>query len=259
MKLAVCGDSWFSSDVKYPGRSFGELLCAKRQWELISLALGGCSTFAICLQVDQAIEMGADFVVLGTTTPDRIDIPMMDRGIPGPFQRIRDLFNWDNLFMNSPGVFNRYRGLANINYDPEFLSSQHDFLTEPTIYSATMANLLWLRESKKLTPEQAEALKLYVTNLYDVGVKRETDARLINDACHRLERAGIPYLLCIENMDSDRSLFPGIDPDKIMTMDQFQFGILPRSPAMFHYCPDTGGQPFADYIETRINQLMDQQ
>lgn len=256
MKLAICGDSWFSSDTRYPGRSFGELLCAKREWELITLALGGCSTFAICLQVDKAIETRCDFVIVGTTTPDRIDIPMMDRGIPGPFQRIRDLFDWQNYFENSPGVFDRQRGLSNIQYDPEFLSSRHDFLIDPTIYSATMANLLWLRESKKLTAEQAEALKLYMTNLYDHGVKRDTDVRLLNDACHRLERSGTPYLLCIESLDSDRSLFPGIDPDKIMTMDQFQFGALPRSSAMFHYCPELGGQPFADYIETRIDHLM---
>jgi hypothetical protein len=184
---------------------------------------------------------------------------MMDQGIPTPFQRIRDLFNWDNFFQNSPRVFDRHRGLSNIQYDGEFLSSHNDFLTEPTIYSATMANLLWLRESKKLTAEQAEALKLYMLNLYDMGVKRDTDVRLYSDACHRLDRAGIPYLLCIESLDSDRELFPRIDPNNIMTMDQFQFGALPRSSAMFHYCPNEGGQPFADYIETRITQRMDQQ
>jgi hypothetical protein len=259
VKLAICGDSWFSGDVKYPGRSFGELLCGKNQWELISLALGGCSAFAICLQVDKAIELGADFIVIGTTTPDRIDIPIMNHGVPVPFQSVRDFFSWDNYFKHNPSVFDRYRGLSNISYDSDYLSSQNDFLTEPTIYSATMANLLWLRDSKKLTVEQAEALKLYMTNLYDMGVKRETDVRLYSDACHRLDRAGIPYLLCIESLDSDRTQFPLIDSDKIMTMDQFQFGALPRSSAMFHYCTEVGGQPFADYIETRITQLMDQQ
>ena len=260
MNLAICGDSWFSGDLKYPGRSFGEILCNQNDWNLISLALGGCSNFAICLQVDKAIELQADFVVIGTTTPDRLEIPIMNQEIPGPFEVIQHLFTWDNFFQNSPGVFDHNRGLSNIHYDSECLASQHDFLCDPSVYSATMANLIWLKDSKKLTSEQLAALKLYMTNLYDTGIKKSIDVRLINDACHRLQCSGIPYLLCIESFDSDRNLFPLIDAMRIMTMDQFQFGALPRSSnAMFHYCHESGGQIFADYIKTRINQLMDQQ
>ena len=78
MNVAVCGDSWFAADVDEPGNSFGEVMCSRNNWSLRSLARGGCSNFAIALQVDKAIELDCDFVVLGTTTPDRSEFPIIN-------------------------------------------------------------------------------------------------------------------------------------------------------------------------------------
>lgn len=258
MNLAICGDSWFCGDRKYPGRSFGEILCDQNDWNLISLAIGGCSAFAICLQIDKAIEMHADFVVIGTTTPDRLDIPILNCGMPESYQKIRDLFDWDNFFHNSPGVFDPKLGISNIDHGRSYLSSENSYAKtyRPTIYSATMANLFW-HQSIMLTDQQQQALKLYMLNLYDRNVKNEIDIRLYNNACSRLEHANIPYLLCIEPIDDNDTLFPQIAKEKIMTKDQFQYGALPRSDAQFHYCHETGGHIFADYIATRITDIME--
>ena len=75
--VAVCGDSWWSADPNYPGRSFGEILCEQNDWNLITMARQGSTNFAICLQIDKAIELGVDFVVIGAGTPDRADFPII--------------------------------------------------------------------------------------------------------------------------------------------------------------------------------------
>lgn len=229
--LAVCGDSWFSSELKFPGKSFPEILAKQLDCNLLSLARGGCSNFAIALQIDRAIESRADFIVCTSTTHDRIELP-----IP-------------------PFIFDTDRGLANIKYQPHpDLSSQHDFLVEPTVISESINNLT-RPNLYDIPEEQASALMEYVTYLYDDQVKRQTDSWIISDACRRLVKSGIPFLIYTEAL-----YFGSLEKDigwlssknRIDFNDFSIYNLETTEQTRFHYRFEDAGK-IADYIQQRIN------
>jgi len=175
--VAVCGDSWFTADPDLAGQSFGEIMCARNNWRLYSLARGGCSNFAISLQVDKAIELGVDAVIIGATTPDRCEFPIInDRNI-SIWDRLKKTFNCDDWGSLQPGVYVKKRGISNILHTNS-LSAKYPWIKNPTIISESLGPLMfdWSNSGfTKLTAEQLDALRSYMLNLYDHGVKRQTD------------------------------------------------------------------------------------
>ena len=108
--VAICGGSYFSADPELPGQSFAEVMCSRNNWQLWSLARGGCSNFAIRLQVDKAIELGADIVVLGPVGPDRGEFPIITEDNRSIWDRLKDSFNWTDWGKTQPKVsHNRWR------------------------------------------------------------------------------------------------------------------------------------------------------
>ena len=138
------------------------------------------------------------------------------------------------------------------------LSGTHDWISNPTIVSESFNNLVF-HDHEKLTPEQVDSLRSYMLNLYDSGIKRQTDSWIISDACRRLEQANIPYLLFIESLyqwDFSKDI-EWISQNKVVRPGQFSvWSDIPHndSRALFHYCPDNGGTMFANYVETRIKE-----
>jgi hypothetical protein len=65
-KLVTCGDSYLSLDSP-PGeiKSFLQLYAEHKNFQHISLARAAATCFAIRLQIDNAIDRGADFVIVG--------------------------------------------------------------------------------------------------------------------------------------------------------------------------------------------------
>jgi len=256
--IAVCGDSWWSADLNYPGQSFAEILCNRNDWNLLSLARFGCSNFAICLQVDKAIELDADLVVIGTTTPDRIEIPIINNNTSGIWQRLRETFGWCNWFTTQPRVFKKTQGISNVLH-ANSLSSTHPWVKDPTIISESLNNLAFWKNSV-MTTEQVDSLKSYMLNLYDTGTKQQYDSWIISDACRRLEKNKIPFLIYINrlyNNDFYKDI-EWVSAKHIILPEEFTLEhALPRDDGPgFHYRPDTGSAIFADYIEKRIKQLL---
>lgn len=255
MKFAICGDSWFSSDLRFPEQSFGEIISHRKQWELISLAKSGCSNFCIALQIDKAIEMNADVIVLGATSSPRMEIPIIKKN-QQKWQTLKELFSKEYWFHSAPSTFDSERGLSNVAYDSRCLSSKFDFLSDPTIVSESMNNLLF-DGSEHLTKEQMIALKDYMLHLYDDRVKRLIDAWILSDACRRLIAYGRPWLFCVESLREESQRFSWLNEDNILRPEEFQFGALPRHhAALFHYCPKEGAEKFADHILTRLERLI---
>lgn len=255
--IAVCGDSWFSADPNLPGKSFGELMCAENQWNLLSLARGGCSNFAIALQVDKAIELNADLVVLGTTTADRSEFPIINEQNISVWQQLKNCFDWNNWFVNQPDVYVKSRGISNVLHTNS-LSSTHEWISEPTIISESLNNLMFTKPSK-LTQEQVDALHAYMLNLYDRGIKTQIDCWIISDACRRLQTAGIPYLIFIESLYQwDFSNDIGWVPEKnvVRPRDFSVWTSLPRAGTLFHYDAVQGSKIFSDYVQQRIKDLL---
>jgi len=262
IKLAVCGDSWFSSDLEWPGRSFGEILANQLNYELISLARGGCSNVAIALQIDQAIAMKADVVVIGTTTPDRIEIPILTKN-QSMWNALKSAFNWLGFSDRQLSIYKKSRGLANIKYHPHpDLSSKHEFLVDPCIISESMNNLAFHgpnsdKYKDDLTSDQYQALQAYMLYLYDSNLKRQIDVWVISAACHRLFNAKIPFLLFVESLFTNdlRQDIAWIPYENIVESQEFNYGMAQQGTPRFHYCPEVGGNIFADFIQSRLLEL----
>lgn len=253
--VAVCGDSWFSADLDYPGKSFGEVMCVDNSWELLSLAQRGCSNFAISLQVDKAIELNADFVVVGTTTPDRCEFPIINTENSSIWDQLKKSFNWKDWFTAQPETYVKSRGISNILHTSS-PSGTYPWIKDPTIISESLNNLMFVYTTK-LTTEQLDALRLYMLNLYDSGIKRQTDSWIISDACRRLEQAKIPYLLFIESLyqlDFSKDIEWVPEKNVVRPRDFSLWTELPRGPAQFHYDVEKGSPIFAKYVESRIKE-----
>ena len=149
--VAICGGSYFSADPELPGQSFAEVMCSRNNWQLWSLARGGCSNFAIRLQVDKAIELGADIVVLGPVGPDRGEFPIITEDNRSIWDRLKDSFNWTDWGKTQPKVYDETRGISNILHTT-FLSSTYPWITNPTIISESLNNLMF-SNNHKLTTE----------------------------------------------------------------------------------------------------------
>ena len=258
MKLAICGDSWFCSDLKYPGKSFGEILASRNGWDLLTLARGGCSNFAIALQIDKAIELNANYIVIGPTTPDRIELPIIDDTTSTIWDKLKSSFNFNSWFTEQPKVYAKDRGLSNVQYAPHpDLSSLHEFLKNPTIISESMNNIAFdacNSEFYKLTIDQKTALKAYMVNLYDRGIKMQYDCWIISDACRRLIESKIPFVIFTNNL-YDSEFYKDIQwvpPENVINKWRLQELPMTNVPVRFHYCPDSGGKILADLVDEKL-------
>lgn len=265
MKVAVCGDSWFSTDLKLPGQSFGQVLCETNQWQLIDLARGGCTNFAISLQVDRAIEMKADFVLLGTTTSDRLDIPFI-RKKQSFWEKFSEKFDWSSWSSNIDDwkAYTKSKGLGNINFvhHRNNGSAYNKGLEDHTVISETINNFLredlWHGETK----EQKQAVKNYVTYLHDNSLKKQIDCWIISDACRRLQRANIKFLLFAEFLFQYEFVndIEWIGQDHLFSVQDLSFwnlDIIPgtREPE-FHYDP-TQSVKIAEIIRKKMQAQLE--
>ena len=255
--LAVCGDSWYSSVHDYPGESFGEIICDRHDLELFSLARGGASNFAIALQIDEAIKRKVDFIICGTTSPDRIEIPINVT----PYEEIAKWFNWQFWSRISSKTYKKVRGLANVQYKPHpDLSSDHEWLNTPSIIAESINNLAFMNNNfdhykDVLTENRMSALKHYLTELYDNNIKQQYDSWLFSDAARRLVRSNIPFLLVTYPL-LEHDYFDDIswvDSKNLITNKDFYYYDLPPGPARFHTSYE-GSILFADYIQDRLQQ-----
>jgi hypothetical protein len=265
VNFAICGDSWFSSDVFHPGKSFGERIAVANNWNLVSLARGGCSNFAISLQVDKAIDLGCDLIIVGCTTPDRIEIPIVNEQNKNIWEKIKKNLNWNNWAHIQPEVYSVNRGISNILYRHiRDLSNKNPWVQNPTVISESINNLIFLNPYN-LDSDQLTALKYYIEYLYDNGIKRQIDCWIMSDCARRLIRSGIPFLFYIEPLfdpgDHYQSGFNSnidwVDKKNLILPSQFSYYALPNDHAgSFHYDIEQGAEIFTNYIEQRIKDLI---
>lgn len=189
-KLAICGDSWMTPTLENPNTHFSELLAKHYNCELIALSRGGCSNGAICVQIDQALELNADFIIIGATSSDRIEIPINNLS---PYKKFVNY--WVNfLGLNYHQEINHYHKknlLSNFSYDkhPD-LSSLNDFMKNPVMISESIANLMYPNEKinnfYNLSPRIIKALNQYVLYLYDVNFKKQIDCWCLSNQLKKL-------------------------------------------------------------------------
>lgn len=158
MKIYVCGDSFCSTDAGAPGRHFSELIGAT------SLARGGVSNIDICFQIKEAIAQHADYVIIGTTDPGRIEIPLVN------------LTDENRILLENlrPGKKQKYIS----DTIPTFIGVEPDLATK-----------------YNLTPELRRAVQEYFKHMYDPNLKMEIDMWAIQHWLTTLENHNIRYFV----------------------------------------------------------------
>lgn len=208
-KLISCGDSFMSLDNPATDTvSFLERYCQQKNFEHVSLAKSGSTNFCIRLQIDEAIKQSADYIVIGATSSDRIDIPLptelrqQNVGILKTF--IRDLTRWHQVLWPDNRRYNRHYGLKNIEYRGYGCISELTVNNEQksTVISDSLNNFvtdlsnnnIHNNQNRNIPAELIPVLENYVLWLHDEELAMQRDFYLLQSGIRELERLGIPYL-----------------------------------------------------------------
>lgn len=235
-KFIICGDSHFTDDLRYPKQSFGEILAERNNWEYTNLAREGMSNFGIALQIDHAINLKPDILVFRPTVWGRFDIPIKGR------------------------TYDKSLGLANVKFNAQGRSTRLEDLCETPNIICESASSINSQYYEVMTKDQDDAMKEYVVNLYDEGIKRQIDCWCISDACRRLLNSGIPFLIFTEFLYNqgpyhmnDIKWVPEIN--RVDYSDFSLFSLPINKNTTFHYNP-SDALTIADYTEKRIFELI---
>lgn len=189
-KLAICGDSFNAVSKILPGTHYSEILAKDLGWQLLNYARRGCSNGGIRLQIQEAIDQNADFVIIVPTGWDRMEIPVRDNFYDNPKNIIK---TWGNLLQDflldkSKSTYDPKLGIKNINYDPD----KTDHMVFETIFSLA-ENYTHEYRKAKLTQEKVEAMKQYINHIYDSGWKQQLDKWIITEGVCQLQSRSIPF------------------------------------------------------------------
>lgn len=180
--LGVCGDSFLAATQDHdwridlrgsPGKHFTELLAKKLGYDYFTLARGACSNTAIRLQIDEMIKQQVDFVIVGTTSQNRIEYPIKNK------------------------LVEFRKGIYNIIYDkhPDLSSLNPNFI-DPHVVSETINNIL-SGYGQVRDDEQLESIKRYFMDIYHDDIRKLQDAWIISDGVRALREARIPYVILL--------------------------------------------------------------
>lgn len=182
--LGVCGDSWFAATlnndktdcIDSEGKHFSEILAKKLNYQLFTMARGAASNSCIRLQISEVVKRKVDFIIIGTTSVNRIEYPLYD-----------------------DKEYNPHLGIYNINYS--FYSDQSSLHVSPAnkevLASDTLTNIFGneVNHAPIRSEEQREAIKNYYLEAYDNKFREQQDAWIIASGIQMIRDAKIPYLL----------------------------------------------------------------
>jgi hypothetical protein len=165
MRIVVCGDSFLTPDIRYPGAHFSEILANKYNHEVINLARGGMSNTGICFQIEQAVNLRPDIIIFDTTDSSRMAVPT------GKFVRSNGLKNFRYTDKVSATCGSEYVGGSDAPIVDDVMISLVDDFCWTTLSNTNKYNL---------TNEQKEAIRQYITYLHNAELKQVTDTWAID-------------------------------------------------------------------------------
>jgi len=171
-KLYTCGCSFMSIDIgtQYDNIiSFLDLYARQKNFQHISLARSGASNFLIRLQIEEAIAQNADYIIIGTTSNDRIDLAIDRTSFP---IRIQDV---------------DYKGYGS---NSEFsIDNQHISVISDSISNWTEQNYnenVHRNQTRPVTEQMIAAMKHYVAFLHDNNLSLSKDYYIIAEGLRKL-------------------------------------------------------------------------
>lgn len=199
--LGVCGDSYMAatingsrSDIEdSEGRHFTEILAKKINYEYFTLARGACSNTAIRLQIDEMIKQRVDLVIIGATSPNRMEFPKLGQ----IYDVTEGVYNLDYDINIYPD-----RSCKNSKFKHRLVSETFtNILTSDMPFYKKILNPHTISARPNITDEQAKALEYYIDYLYDPTYKTQLDMFILHSGYKALEDAGIPFVMIINQGD----------------------------------------------------------
>lgn len=170
-KLYSLGCSFMSTDSRYLDRpSFLDMFAEKKGYNHISLARPGASNFTIRLQIDRAIQDRADYIVIGATSSDRIDLSVHNFSGRG-----------------SPGLSNvRYQGYNTLS--EKWIQDTK----ESYIISDTLNNVI--EKDRGLEKERVTSIKYYLRDIHCPDIQDIKDRWIIRDGLNQISKQNIEFV-----------------------------------------------------------------
>lgn len=175
------------------GKHFSEILGKMLDCKVVTFARSGCSNFAIRLQIDEIIKHNPHYIIIGTTTPDRFEVPINDLTVSNPWDK------WSN------SQFNPINGLYNVHYTSfENQSVNHKGFKKitPTIYSQSLTGAvgtneenIWITPKDTLSKEMTGVIRDYFQYMYDMELKLLQDTWIISEGTYKLLSMNIDFSL----------------------------------------------------------------
>ena len=180
--LVVCGCSFSAKVDALPGKHWSEILAEKMGATLINYARQGISNAAIRLQMNEAMKQNPNWVLVGATTEDRTEFPVV------PFFKDGAGPN-HSATQNNRNGYKRELGLKNLNYR---VDGDHTMISE-TLFSIIDNNNHDYRKGK-VDEDVRMAFGSYAAFMYDAHWKRQTDRWILNSGLWELHDRKINFL-----------------------------------------------------------------
>lgn len=208
-RLIVCGDSWMSASVVTPGLHFSEIVANKLGYELIPLARGGMSNGGIVAQIDLALTMSPDLILMNTTSANRIEFQLRPNTIGKPVTSLNFAYPYkDDLSGYNPFT------------NKDVTMGSDNLLTLIEWFKPKYFNEFYGKYSDEAIIKHA-AINSFFAELYDEQWKYQMDTLIHYATIHKLFMSNTPNLIMLDALHTTTKL-PWL-PDKNigMTMEEF--------------------------------------
>lgn len=207
-RLIVCGDSWMSASIETPGLHFSEIVANELGYELISLARGGMSNGGIVAQVELALTMSPDIVLMNTTSANRFEFQLQPNPIGKPVTSLNFAYPYKS-------DISRYNSFTNENVT----MGSDNFLTLIEWFNSKYFNEYYGKFTKDAIIKH-DAINTFFAELYDEQWKYQMDTLILYATIHKLMYSNIPFITMLDAIHVTTRL-PWLDKKHIgMTMEE---------------------------------------
>lgn len=201
-QVIICGDSFMSPVLTYPGTHFSQIFCREMGYDLLCFSRSGMSNAGIMVQINTAIERKPDLIIFNTSGFDRIELPvkycdlLAHKDYNEFFVKFKPYTTDNLLYTQSVGLSTHYPWA---NKDPKILSMSISDLLHPTMYDSrkdthynhnAMKNLEMVEDYE----EKMKAVKIWFKYLYDERIKKMADCFMMYGVITKLHNSGIDYI-----------------------------------------------------------------
>jgi hypothetical protein len=160
-----------STDLRYPEQpSFLDCYADHKGWEHVNLARPGASNFCIHLQIERAIKDKADYVIVGATSSDRIEVADVNYKQRLPIRL--DLVHYTG-----------YHAASEAHVDN----------ANACMISDTLNNVIE-HEYQDIDSAKKQSVKMYLRDLHNFDIEDQRNYYIVRDGLRDLVQSRIPYL-----------------------------------------------------------------